>query len=51
MVVCDADSGAHGGDSDAEICGGVMTEVVSITTAQALPWEMSAFEVSPCWEL
>lgn len=30
---------------------GGMVEVVSITTAQDLPWEMSTSEVSPCWEL
>lgn len=51
VVVCDADGGSDGSDSDVDICGGRMAEVVSITTAHTLYWEMSTSEVSPCWEL
>lgn len=56
VVVCDADGGGDGGDSDidggdSDICGGKMAEVVSITTAHTLQWEMSTSEVSLCWEL
>ena len=51
VVVCDVRRGGNVGDSDAGICGGGMVEVVCITTAHALPWEMSVSKVSPCWEL
>lgn len=51
VVVCDADGGGDGGDSDIDICGGKMAEVVSITTAHTLQWEMSTSGVSLCWEL